>query len=269
MQYEPIKRSLGKYSNRSPFLRKALFVILDLLLLRTWHVKKALKNLSRDLPEDASVLDAGSGFGQYTWRMSRRNRKWKIKAVDLNEEHVNDCNNFFSQNYRTGNVTFIAQDLTNLNDTDAYNLILSVDVMEHITEDEKVFLAFSRSLKNDGYLLISTPSDLGGSDVHNEGDVSFIDEHVRNGYSKEEITGKLKSAGFRKTDVKYTYGIPGHISWIFLMKYPVKMLNLSRLFFIVLPFYYLIIFPFCIILNIIDLHFIHKKGTGLLVTAQK
>jgi len=269
MQYELIKRSLGRYSKRSLFLRKTLFALLDLLLLRTWHVKKALNNLSRNLPEDAAVLDAGSGFGQYTWRMSRKNRRWNIKAVDLNEEHVNDCNNFFSETGRSGNVTFITKDLTSLNDINSFNLILSVDVMEHIPEDEKVFRAFFRSLKNDGYLLISTPSDKGGSDVHNEGDISFIDEHVRNGYSKEEITGKLSSAGFRKTDVKYTYGVPGHISWIFSMKYPVKLLNLSRLFFIVLPFYYLIIFPFCIILNIMDLHFIHKAGTGLLVTAQK
>ena len=269
MQYELIKRSLGRYSKRSPFLRMTLFNLLDLLLLRTWHVNKALNTLVRDLPEDAAVLDAGSGFGQYTWRMSRKNSRWKIKAVDLNEDHVNDCNKFFSESGRSGNVTFTAQDLTSLNDTDAYNLILSVDVMEHIHEDELVFRAFCKSLKNNGYLLISIPSDKGGSDVHNEGDVSFIDEHVRNGYSKEEITAKLSAAGFRKTDVKYTYGIPGHISWIFSMKYPVKLLNLSRLFFIVLPFYYLIIFPFCITLNIMDLYFIHKTGTGLLVTAQK
>jgi 2-polyprenyl-3-methyl-5-hydroxy-6-metoxy-1,4-benzoquinol methylase len=269
MQYELIKRSLGRYSKRSPFLRKTLFVLLDLLLLRTWHVRKALNMLSRHLPEDASVLDAGSGFGQYTWRMSRKNRKWKIKAVDLNEEHINDSKKFFSEKGMPGNITFMAQDLTTLNETDAFNLILSVDVMEHIAEDEKVFRAFCRSLKDGGYLLISTPSDKGGSDVHNEGDVSFIDEHVRNGYSKVEISGKLLSAGFSKTDIKYTYGFPGHISWIFSMKYPVKMLNLSRLFFIVLPFYYLIIFPFCIILNFMDLYFIHKSGTGLLVTARK
>jgi len=53
------------------------------------------------------------------------------------------------------------------------------------------------------------------------------------------------------------------------MKYPVKMLNISYLFFIVLPFYYLIFFPISIILNILDLHLTHKTGTGLLVVATK
>ena len=32
------------------------------------------------------VLDAGSGFGQYTWRMSSRFRGWSIKGIDINNE---------------------------------------------------------------------------------------------------------------------------------------------------------------------------------------
>jgi len=81
MQYEPIKKSLGRVFARSLFLRKTLYFLLDLLLLRTWHVKRALRNLAGNMPENASVLDAGSGFGQYTWRMSRMKPEWKIKAV--------------------------------------------------------------------------------------------------------------------------------------------------------------------------------------------
>ena len=53
------------------------------------------------------------------------------------------------------------------------------------------------------------------------------------------------------------------------MKYPIKMLNVSYFFFILLPFYYLIFFPVSIILNIFDLSLTHKTGTGLLVTARK
>ena len=53
------------------------------------------------------------------------------------------------------------------------------------------------------------------------------------------------------------------------MKYPVKMLNRSYLFFLLLPFYYLIFFPVSVILNIFDLMITHKTGTGLLVIAGK
>jgi len=269
MQYEPIKRSLGKFFAGSPFLRKTLYFLLDLLLLRTWHVKRALRRIALQFPGEASVLDAGSGFGQYTWRMSRMNKKWKIKAVDINQEQIDDCNEFFRKTGLSDRVTFYACDLTTLNETNCYNIILSVDVMEHIEEDVVVFKNFYKSLKNNGILVISTPSDKGGSDVHSDQEESFIDEHVRDGYGITEITEKLSLSGFRNIEARYTYGKPGNISWRLSMKYPVKMLNASYLFFLLLPFYYLLFFPVSIILNIFDLFLTHKTGTGLLVTARK
>jgi hypothetical protein len=141
--------------------------------------------------------------------------------------------------------------------------------MEHIEEDIVVFQNFYKSLRNNGILLISTPSDKGGSDVHSDQEESFIDEHVRDGYSVKDITEKLSLAGFGTIEAGYTYGKPGNISWRLSMKYPIKMLNVSYLFFLLLPFYYLIFFPVSIILNIFDLCLTNKTGTGLLVTARK
>ena len=269
MQYEPIKRSLGRFFAGSPFLRKTLYFLLDLLLLRTWHVKKALRKIALQFPVEASVLDAGSGFGQYTWRMSRMNRKWKVRAVDINQEQIDDCNAFFRKTGLSDRVSFHSCDLTTLNESSCYDIVLSVDVMEHIEEDVLVFQNFYKSLKNNGILLISTPSDKGGSDVHSDQEESFIDEHVRDGYGIKEITEKLSLSGFRNIEASYTYGKPGNISWRLSMKYPVKMLNTSYLFFLLLPFYYLLFFPVSIILNIFDLLLTHKTGTGLLVTARK
>ncbi len=269
MQYEPIKKSLGRFFAGSQLMRKTLYFLLDLLLLRTWHVKKALRKIAPEFKGEAFVLDAGSGFGQYTWRMSRMNRLWKIKAVDINSEQIADCNSFFALAGLSERVKFETGDLTKLNDSDKYNIILSVDVMEHIEEDILVFSNFCKALKDNGILIISTPSDQGGSDVHDDNDKSFIDEHVRDGYGIKDITEKLNKAGFSKVDAGYTYGTPGSISWRLSMKYPVKMLNVSYLFFIILPFYYLIFFPVSIILNIFDLNTAHKTGTGLLVIARK
>jgi 2-polyprenyl-3-methyl-5-hydroxy-6-metoxy-1,4-benzoquinol methylase len=269
MQYEPIKSSLGRFFRRSLFLKKILYFLLDLLLLRSWHVRKTIQRFAVGLPNDSTVLDAGSGFGQYSWRMSSHFPGWKIKGIDINKEWVAECNEFFSKAGRSDRVTFETGDLTHLAGTNSYNLILTVDVMEHIEADEKVFSNFHRALRDDGVLIISTPSDKGGSDVHNHNESSFIDEHVRDGYGKEEIIKKLADAGFRSADVRYTYGKAGGISWILSMKYPVKMINASKLFFIILPFYYLIFFPVSFLLNIIDVNSKHESGTGLLVTARK
>ncbi len=268
MQYEPIKRSLGRFFAGSLFLRKTLYFLLDLLLLRTWHVKKALRKIARQFPGEASVLDAGAGFGQYTWSMSKMNIRWNIKAIDINVEQTEDCSRFFAKAGLSDRVTFLQEDLTTLSDKECYDIILSVDVMEHIEKDVLVFTNFFKSLKDNGVLIISTPSDQGGSNVH-DAEGSFIDEHVRPGYSIREITEKLNMAGFRKVAAVYTYGRSGNISWRLSIYYPVRMLNISYLFFIILPFYYLIFFPVSVILNIIDLNMTHRTGTGLLVTARK
>ncbi|MFN8240044.1 MAG: class I SAM-dependent methyltransferase [Bacteroidales bacterium] len=269
MKYEPIKNYLGKFISRSPWQRKLFYTLIDILLLRSWHVRKALRRLSPLLPADASVLDAGSGLGQYAWRMIKRNRNWTIKGIDINSDQVEDCRQFFYRTGRDRSVTFETGDLTKLNDADRYNLVLTVDVMEHIADDELVFRNFYKALRSKGLLLISTPSDLGGSDAHSHDDDSFIDEHVRNGYGAGEITVKLKRAGFNDVRVTYTYGTAGSLSWILSMKYPVKLLNISYGFFILLPFYYVVILPVSLLLNYIDLYTAHKSGTGLLVVAEK
>ncbi|HSN49791.1 MAG TPA: hypothetical protein VLR52_01080, partial [Bacteroidales bacterium] len=182
---------------------------------------------------------------------------------------IADCNAFFKQIGRN-NVVFEIADLTVFSNPDTYDMILSVDVMEHILEDEKVFVNFYDSLTQKGMLLISTPSDQGGSDVHDHGEeASFIDEHVRDGYNITDIQEKLKRAGFSETKARFSYGKPGQLAWRLSMKYPIKMLNISRLFFVILPVYYLLTFPFALLFNYLDVKGDHKSGTGLIVTAIK
>jgi 2-polyprenyl-3-methyl-5-hydroxy-6-metoxy-1,4-benzoquinol methylase len=276
MEYDPIKRSLGNVFNKSPFLRKLFYNLLDLLLLRCWHVHKELRTWRSGLGVmgsglaigELNILDAGSGFGQYSYWMTKKFPKAKILAVDVKDEQVEDCNKFFAQIGKI-NVRFEVADLTKFVQEDKYNLALSVDVMEHILEDVQVFKNIHASLKKGGMLLISTPSDQGGSDVHEGHEGSFIGEHVRDGYNIKEIEDKLKLAGFSKVEPRYAYGTPGKISWRLSMKYPMQMLNASKIFFIIIPFYYLITYPFAFVLNYIDTYSAHNTGTGLIVKAWK
>jgi len=268
MQYDPIKRTLGELFNKKPVLRKLFYKLLDLLLLRTWHVKREIRIWAKNSGKDVNILDAGSGFGQYVFYLSGKNKNWKIKGVDVKEEQIEDCRNFFKKISRN-NVSFSVEDLTKYHTNGDKDLILSVDVMEHILEDVDVFRNFHASLKSGGMVLISTPSDQGGSDVHDHDHDSFIDEHVRDGYNIDEIQEKLKTAGFSKTEASYNYGSSGKISWKISMKYPILMLNRSKIFFIILPIYYLIIFPFALLLNYLDVNQTHKTGTGLIVKAWK
>ena len=269
MEYDPIKRSLGDVFNKTPFLRKLFYNLLDLLLLRTWHVHKELREWAKGkTDEPIKILDAGSGYGQYSYFLSGMSPKWEILAVDVKDEQVADCNRFFREINRT-NVQFAVADLVTYREQDMFDLALSVDVMEHILEDVEVFKNIHASLKPGGMLLISTPSDQGGSDVHEGDEGSFIGEHVRDGYNINEIQQKLRTAGFDRIEARYSYGLPGTISWRLSMKYPIQMLGVSKAFFALLPFYYIPVFPISFVLNWFDANRKHPTGTGLIVKAWK
>ena len=279
MQYDPVKRQLGAVFNNTPFLRKVFYKLLDLLLLRSWHVHKELRKwvtLRRTQPDSSTmhIYDAGAGYGQYSYwlsgfpRMGSPGRDWRITALDVKEEQVADCNAFFQKIGRP-NVKFEVGDVTKYTNPNAFDLVVCVDVMEHILEDEAALRCYSTSLKQGGMLIISTPSDQGGSDVHGEEEGSFIEEHVRDGYNIEDLQAKCLRNGFSKVEARYSYGTPGKISWRVSMKWPLLMLNTSKLFFILLPFYYLLTYPFAFILNWFDTNTTHATGTGLIVRAWK
>lgn len=270
MQYDPIKRSLGGIFNRSLFLRRLFYRLLDLLLLRAWHVHSELRKWMKDAPVNADILDAGAGFGQYTYWLYTKSWTYNITSVDVKDEQVADCNRFFGR-LGAEHVKFSVADLTEFVNDESYDLALSVDVMEHIEEDVLVFSNICRSLKKGGMLLVSTPSDQGGSDVHGDDDDSFIEEHVRDGYNINEIQEKMLSAGFSRVEARYSYGAPGKISWRLSMKYPILFLGkVPRWFgFLILPFYFLVTYPFSFILNFLDVRMKHPTGTGLIVKAWK
>src|SRR6187401_3590532 len=104
MKYDPIKKVFGDAVSNNTFLRKVFYWLLDLMFLRSWHVRKKIREL---YPQNAkmNIFDAGMGFGQYTYFMAKRFPDSKILAVDVKEDQVEDCRKFFSKS-GFKNVTF-------------------------------------------------------------------------------------------------------------------------------------------------------------------
>ena len=267
MKYDPIKKVFGNAVSDNSFLRKIFYWLLDLMFLRSWHVRKKVRELYQKNTK-MDIFDAGMGFGQYTYFMAKRFPESSILAVDVKDEQVEDCRKFFSK-CGYNNVKFEIADLTKIEYRDKFDFILCVDVMEHIVEDELVFNNFYSALKKGGKLLVNTPSNLGGSDAHDDDDESFIEEHARIGYSKEDITGKMNRAGLEVESFDYAYGKYGTISWRFGIKYPILIAGASKFFILLLPFYYLFTLWFVLILMWLDVHTDNKEGTGVLVVAEK
>jgi len=239
-----------------------------MMFLREWYVKRKIREIYKgNSPKD--ILDAGCGFGQYTYFMAKKFRGSGILAVDVKQDYLDDCKYFFDKTgYKSCKFEFA--DLTKIDFENRFDFILSVDVMEHIEDDIGVFRKFNKALKLGGMVMINTPSNLGGSDAHEDHDESFIGEHVRLGYSKDDICTKLEDAGFRIESFDYTYGKWGKRYWKLGIKYPMLMLNKSQLLFVILPFYYLLTIWWTLLFMWLDLKDRNKpEGTGVLVVGKK
>ncbi len=269
MNYDPIKNIFAERIKKQPILRIIFYRLLDLFFLRSWYVRRELKNIrKRTNDKNLSVYDAGSGFGQYTYFMHKHLQPCSIYGIDVKEEWIRDCKNFFSSR-KIDSVSFGIEDLTKIEHQNKFDLILSVDVMEHIEEDRLVFKNFYNALKKDGFLLINTPSVYGGSDVHGDEEESFIGEHARDGYSPEELRDKLEPLGFTIEKIIFTYGYWGDKAWRLGIKIPMRLLNFSKLFFLILPLYFLITFPFTFTMMFIDYKSDNKIGAGINLLAKK
>ena len=269
MFYDPVKDIFASVIRKHPKLRILFYKILDLMFLRSWYVRRELRNFRRIFSDKRiEIFDAGTGYGQYTYFMSRCLKPNNILAVDVKKEWIQDCREFF-QVENINNVSFGIEDLTKITYENKFDIIVCVDVMEHIVEDEKVFQNFYRAIKQGGYLLINTPSIFGGSDVHDESGESFIGEHARDGYSKEDLESKLLPLGFSMYRSKYTYGYWGDKAWRLGIKYPIMLINKTKFFLILLPFYFMITLPFSLIMMYIDYSFNNKIGSGITFIVKK
>jgi len=265
MRYEPVKETLGNIFKRSPWARIIFYKVLDLLILRTWHVHRELRKWKRSAPDAAHILDAGCGFGQFSYYLSKMSDKFSILGVEQKKERVCECNAFF-RDIGKENTLFRSVELDSVQMPDSFHLVLLIETLKYVHNDQALLRQLHTSMKTGGMLLVSTPSEFHGA----ESDDNDSDEgQFREFYNKNDLKEKLKLAGFTKVKAHYSYGIPGQISWRFSMKIPVQLVNTSRLFLVLLPFYYLIVLPVAVVLNFIDSHTVHSKGSGLLVLAWK
>jgi len=269
MYYDPIKNVFANTIRKHPSLRVLFYKILDLMFLRSWFVRRELREIRQKFGDQNIIIyDAGSGFGQYTYFMSKKLNPCEVLSVDVKEDWINDCRIFFNQK-KVNNVSFAVEDLTSINHLDKFDLIVCVDVMEHIQEDVTVFSNFYKSLKPGGYLLINSPSIYGGSDVHDVEEESFIGEHARDGYSKEDLEAKLHTLRLSTYKCRYTYGFWGDKAWRLGIKYPMLLLNISKIFLLILPLYYLLTFPFTLIMMYLDYSIESSRGSGINFIAKK
>lgn len=220
--------------------------------IRSYHILKLLK----DMPQAMDILDVGCGLGNYCFYLAKRIPRAKITGIDCDEKAIQDTN-IIRKRLNIDNVNFIVQDLLTIKFEKCYDLILLVDVLEHIENDEEALKLFYNALKTGGYILIHVPlcKDL---DDFNKGIDNLQPGHVRRGYLKEKLMRMTRETGFKIVYTKNTFGFFGGLAY----KLEPLVYKKSRL---LLKF----IFPFLLCLAKMDAFVENKEGAGLLILAKK
>ena len=152
-----------------------------------------------------TILDAGSGPGVFTFELARRYPDAKVLGVDMLAESIEACQIIASKTGMT-NASFLQTSVEELDDTGPFDLILCVDILEHITDDNVTLRKLSRLLTDKGVLLLHVPAYYRRYPVWRK-QVNFdVESHVRPGYTLGTIKHKVEHSGLKILDCGYTYG---------------------------------------------------------------
>jgi len=270
VKYDPVKDRLQALVGRNRLARRLLFSILDRVFLRSRYVRREIERLKLAGFAPEQILDAGSGFGQYSFRLSQVFTQARITGLDIKEDLIQSCNDFWQS--RGGDegarVHFEVGNLLEMAYESQFDLALSVDVMEHIEEDERVFRNIGRALQPGGLFIMTTPYN-DPSSQSGSSDQPFVDEHVRAGYSRPELTQKLAQAGMIIEKFVITYGPYGNVAWTLLQKWPMRWLSRAKW---TAPMVALYLFPASALAWIfmqLDMAACNRSGGGILAVAKK
>jgi len=141
-----------------------------------WYEHYHRYAFAKNIVNDKTILDAacGEGYGSNLLAESAQN----VTGVDINKKTVDHAKN----RYNKKNLSFIQASCTDLPfEDDSFDVVISFETLEHLKEQEKMLAEFNRVLKNNGFLIISTPDKKHYSDA-----TGFVNEyHVKELYKEE------------------------------------------------------------------------------------
>ncbi len=151
-------------------------------------------------------LDAGCDDGSITVLLAKKYPKWQITGIDKNKEAVRVAR-YRKRLYQIKNVHFVQADLLELDGSSFcegnFDLVTSLDVLEHIENDIFLLKKFNRLLRPEGILILHVPAK-DQSHFLKKPYFKPHPNHVRSGYSEDEIIHKLERTGFRASSIKTT-----------------------------------------------------------------
>lgn len=172
------------------------------------RMRRVLPKVNGDFAE---ILDAGCGIGVFSMQLAKRHPNANVIGVDLEPELVAKASEI-AKRARRSNCSFQVGDVTNLKLDQTFDLIVSVDNLEHVENDVLALESFRHLLNPNGKLVVHTPGYHRRWPVLRR-TVNFdVPGHVRPGYRNEQLAEKLTRAGFVVLEQYSTFGFLENLS---------------------------------------------------------
>jgi len=209
------------------------------------------------------ILDIGCGDGYYDWLIAKSGAK--VVGIDIHEKHLPIAQKFYCSEF----TDFFYMDAGEMNFPGTYfDKVISLCVIEHLADDERVMQNISRVLKPGGHFVFSADS------LSNPGITLEEKRHhqaryaVNTFYTVELVREKLSRTGFDLKETQYILDSPLALA---LARFSWKLDDLPKAFFVFRLLGYL---AAGITLKLFQLFTAHKTirsagGLTLLVRAQK
>lgn len=152
-------------------------------------IRAVLDAYMKTEPREGRVLDVGCGTGL----MLKTAAKWKPIGMDFSHLALSFCKSRGAENV-------VQADVIRLPFADgSLDLILALDMMEHVERDDLLIREFNRVLRPGGYLMATVPAH---PSLWSDHDIAL--HHFRR-YTWDSLRRLLGEGGFKP--VKYTYAI--------------------------------------------------------------
>ena len=158
-----------------------------------------------------TILDAGCGDGRNAFLVKEYWPWATLVGVDASRDAVDKARRRAVVE-RSPRTRFVVAELDSFEPEPAFDLVLCVDVLEHIVADGAAIATMTAFLRENGVLIVHVPSvhqkhyfGVGDEDARFAGGESH--GHVRAGYDPVALTALLTSAGLEVTTVQPTVGL--------------------------------------------------------------
>ena len=173
--------------------------------LADFHVKWPVLSTFIPFDKNCKILDYGCGKGKILSEIYKINPPAELYGADISKIALQSASKVVPK----AKILWIDNDQKVPLASNSLDLIVSLDVIEHIYDTEKVFQEFHRLVRRDGHLLVSTPyyglikniiiALVGFGTVYDP-----ISPHIRF-YTKKSLIQMLHEHGFSITKFGY-YG---------------------------------------------------------------